>query len=114
MSLSTRHKQLNKMEHRLFCHITRNWRGVPLETHEIVVNLVSSTRTSEGLEVHCWLDETNYKTGRKVSQSQMGERKNSPQLFSWRLELRNTPTQVPKAVSYLRTRTNSRTGPYER
>ena len=41
----------NKIEHRLFCHITRNWRGVPLETHEVVVNLVSSTRTSEGLEV---------------------------------------------------------------
>ena len=43
----------NKIEHRLFCHITHNWRGVPLETHEIVVNLVSSTRTSEGLEVGC-------------------------------------------------------------
>jgi len=37
----------NKIEHRLFCHITRNWRGVPLETHEIVVNLIGSTRTRE-------------------------------------------------------------------
>ena len=36
----------NQIEHRLFCHITRNWRGVPLESHEVVVNLVSSTRTS--------------------------------------------------------------------
>ena len=56
----------NKIEHRLFCHITRNWRGVPLVTHEVVVNLVSSTRTNAGLEVHCWLDEKAYPKGRKV------------------------------------------------
>jgi transposase len=60
----------NKIEHRLFCHITRNWRGVPLETHEVVVNLVSSTRTNEGLEVHCQLDERNYPKGQKVSDEQ--------------------------------------------
>jgi transposase len=57
----------NKIEHRLFCHITRNWRGVPLATYEVVVNLVSSTRTKEGLEVHCWLDEKAYPKGRKIS-----------------------------------------------
>jgi len=57
----------NKIEHRLFCHITRNWRGVPLETHEIVVNLISSTRTNKGLEVHCRLDENMYEKGRKVT-----------------------------------------------
>ena len=61
----------NKIEHRLFCHITHNWRGVPLETHEIVVNLVSSTRTSEGLEVHCWIDDSTYETGRKVTDEEM-------------------------------------------
>jgi transposase len=61
----------NKIEHRLFCHITRNWRGVPLETHQIVVNLVSSTRTNEGLEVHCWLDTNDYHTGRKVTDKEM-------------------------------------------
>ena len=53
----------NKIEHRLFCHITRNWQGVPLETHEIVVNLIGSTRTTEGLEVHAWLDEREYPKG---------------------------------------------------
>ena len=57
----------NKIEHRLFCHVTRNWRGVPLETHEIVVNLVSSTKTSAGLEVHCQLDSSNYTKGRKIT-----------------------------------------------
>ncbi len=61
----------NKIEHRLFCHITRNWRGVPLESHQVVVNLVSSTRTNEGLEVHCWLDAGEYKTGRKVTDAEM-------------------------------------------
>ena len=61
----------NKIEHRLFCHITRNWRGVPLETHQVVVNLVSSTRTGEGLEVHCWLDSNTYQTERKVTYAQM-------------------------------------------
>lgn len=61
----------NKIEHRLFCHITRNWRGVPLESHRIVVNLVSSTRTNKGLEVHCWLDHGNYQTGRKVTKQEM-------------------------------------------
>ncbi len=60
----------NKIEHRLFCHITRNWRGIPLESHEIVVNLVSSTRTNTGLEVHCWLDEGTYKKGRKVTKNE--------------------------------------------
>ncbi len=61
----------NKVEHRLFCHITRNWRGVPLETHEVVVNLINATRTDEGLEVPCWLDNDNYHTGRKVTDAEM-------------------------------------------
>jgi transposase len=60
----------NKIEHRLFCHITRNWRGVPLVTHEVVVNLVSSTRTNTGLEVHWWLDATAYPKGRRVSKQE--------------------------------------------
>ena len=63
----------NKIEHRLFCHITRNWRGIPLETHEIVVNLIGSTRTKEGLEVHAWLDERDYPKGTKVSDTELDE-----------------------------------------
>lgn len=47
----------NKIEPRLFCHITRNWRGIPLETLEVVVTLIGATLTQEGLEVHAWLDE---------------------------------------------------------
>jgi hypothetical protein len=63
----------NKIEHRLFCHITRNWQGVPLETHQIVVNLIGSTRTEQGLEVHAWLDERQYLKGRKVTDAEFEE-----------------------------------------
>jgi len=63
----------NKIEHRLFCHITRNWQGVPLETMEIVVNLIGSTRTKEGLEVHVWLDEKHYPKAKTVSDTQLSE-----------------------------------------
>lgn len=61
----------NKIEHRLFCHITRNWRGIPLESLEIVVNLIGSTRTKEGLEVHAWLDEREYQKSRKITDEQL-------------------------------------------
>lgn len=63
----------NKIEHRLFCHITRNWQGIPLETHEIVVNLIGATRTTQGLEVHAWLDEGEYPKGRKVADAEFAE-----------------------------------------
>jgi hypothetical protein len=61
----------NKIEHRLFCHITRNWQGVPLETLEIVVQSIGATTTETGLEVHAWLDESTYQKGRKVSDDEL-------------------------------------------
>jgi len=61
----------NRIEHRLFCHITRNWQGVPLETREIVVSSIGNTRTKTGLEVHAWLDENIYETGIKVTDQQL-------------------------------------------
>ena len=63
----------NKIEHRLFCHITRNWQGIPLETHELVVSLIGSTKTEEGLEVHAWLDEQEYEKSRKVSDDMLAD-----------------------------------------
>ena len=79
----------NKIEHRLFCHITRNWRGIPLETHQVVVNLVSSTKTNKGLEVHCWLDEGDYKIGRKVTEEEMRSVRLKRNLFhgDWNYEI---------------------------
>jgi transposase len=57
----------NKIEHRLFCHVTRNWRGQPLESYELVVNLIGSTTTESGLKVHARLDGNKYAKGRKVT-----------------------------------------------
>ncbi len=63
----------NKIEHRVFCHITRNWRGTPLETLEIVVESIGATTTETGLEVHAWIDEGAYEKGRKVSDEELAE-----------------------------------------
>jgi hypothetical protein len=63
----------NKIEHRLFCHITRNWQGVPLETLEVVVESIANTTTAKGLEVHAWVDEKTYEKGRKVSDAELAE-----------------------------------------
>jgi len=57
----------NKIEHRVFCHITRTWRGQPLQSYEMVVSLIGSTHTTTGLEVHATLDEADYKKGIKIS-----------------------------------------------
>jgi hypothetical protein len=79
----------NKIEHRVFCHITRNWRGVPLETLEIVVQLIGSTRTETGLEVHCWLDTDQYDKGRKVTDTEMQDVIIKPNTFhgEWNYEI---------------------------
>ncbi|MFO0968628.1 MAG: ISAzo13 family transposase [Gemmataceae bacterium] len=63
----------NKIEHRVFCHITRNWQGVPLETLEVVVESIGATTTETGLEVHAWLDESTYDKGRKVSDEELAD-----------------------------------------
>ena len=63
----------NKIEHRLFCHITRNWQGIPLEALEIVVNLIGSTGTKEGLEVHAWLDGSKHEKWCKISDAEFTE-----------------------------------------
>ncbi len=61
----------NKIEHRLFSFITQNWRGKPLYSHHVIVNLISATKTRAGLEVHCRLDKTPYPKGRRVSDKDM-------------------------------------------
>ena len=56
----------NKIEHRMFCHISQNWRGRPLTSREVVVNLISQTTTGQGLEIKAILDENCYPTGATV------------------------------------------------
>ena len=61
----------NKIEHRMFCHITENWRGRPLVSREVVVNLIGHTTTQSGLAIRSELDENSYPTGQPVTAEQM-------------------------------------------
>jgi len=61
----------NKIEHRLFSHITMNWQGKPLESYEAIVNLIGATKTRKGLKVEAVLDKNLYEKGIKVSDEQL-------------------------------------------
>ena len=61
----------NKIEHRLFSQVSRNWRGRPLESYEVIVNLIASTKTQTGLRVRAKLDKRTYADGVKVPDRQM-------------------------------------------
>jgi transposase len=71
----------NKIEHRVFCHITRTWRGEPLQSYQMVVDLIGSTRTTNGLEVHATLDEADYKKGIKITDAEYQSIKLTPCKF---------------------------------
>ena len=55
----------------MFCHITRNWRGRPLTSHEVVIKLIGSTATKEGLKIGVSLDDNTYPKGIRVTDSEM-------------------------------------------
>ena len=61
----------NKIEHRMFCHITENWRGRPLRSRATVVNLIGSTRTTTGLHIEAELDSNSYLIGIEVSDEEL-------------------------------------------
>ena len=61
----------NKIEHRLFSHISMNWRGRPLTSHEVVVNTIAATTTRTGLTVTAELDTGSYPKGIKITDEQM-------------------------------------------
>jgi hypothetical protein len=61
----------NRIEHRLFSHISMNWRGRPLVSHEVVVDLIGATTTRNGLKVRAELDRGSYPTGVKVSDTEL-------------------------------------------
>ena len=63
----------NKIEHRLFSYITLNWRGKPLTSYEVIVNLIAATTTSKGLKVKCMLDENEYPKGIKIKKEEVEE-----------------------------------------
>ena len=71
----------NKIEHRLFCFITKNWRGRPLTTYEVIVNLIASTTTKAGLAVRAALDPRRYETGIAVSDEELAHLRITPARF---------------------------------
>ncbi len=84
----------NKIEHRLFCHITENWRGKALTTFETIVDLIGHTRTAAGLRVKAKLNKRKYPTGVVVTKAQMSALALTTDTFrgEWNYELRPRST----------------------
>ena len=72
-ALQARLSKWNKIEHRMFCHITANWRGRPLSSLEVAVNLIGSTTTKKGLSIQAGLDLSAYEKGIRVSKEEMSK-----------------------------------------
>ncbi len=71
----------NKIEHRMFCHITRNWRGRPLTSYAAIVQLIGQTTTTTGLTIRAELDENRYPTKEQVTAEQMAQVNLRPEEF---------------------------------
>lgn len=72
----------NKIEHRLFSFITQNWRGKPLCSHQVIVDLISATTTRAGLKVYSSIDENDYPSGIRISDTQLAEVNLEPDSWS--------------------------------
>jgi hypothetical protein len=85
----------NKIEHRLFCHITQNWRGKPLRSFETVVDTIGNTRTASGLRVKAKLDKRKYPKGVVVTKAEMDALSLHEHEFhgEWNYELRPRTTR---------------------
>lgn len=90
----------NKIEHRLFSHISMNWRGQPLVSHEVIVNLIGHTRTRTGLTVRADLDRNIYPLGIKVTDEQMASVHIDRDEFhgEWNYTIRPTPTECVPVI----------------
>lgn len=98
MTIHVRHfppgtSKWNKIEHRMFCHITENWRGRPLMSRMAIVNLISNTKTAQGLSIKAALDKATYETGRKISDAEMKTLSVVPAAFhgEWNYRIRPSP-----------------------
>ena len=79
----------NKIEHRMFSFISKNWRGKPLVSLEVIVSLIANTTTAAGLVIKCAVDENNYETGIKVTDEELSGLKLVPDIFhgEWNYKL---------------------------
>jgi hypothetical protein len=80
----------NKIEHRLFSFISQNWRGKPLTSHEVIVQLIAATTNRKGLAVHAEIDSDTYPPGTKVTKQEMAQLRLDPAAFhgEWNYTIR--------------------------
>ena len=88
----------NRIEHRLFSYISQNWRGKPLITYQVIVELIAATTTAKGLTVRSALDENTYEKGRTVSDADMASLNITPDAFhgEWNYTIRPRVRRRPK------------------
>ncbi len=86
----------NKIEHRMFCHITQNWRGRPLVSHDVIINLIANTATAKGLRIKAELDPRAYPLGIKVSDEELAAVKIQPASFHGEWNYRILPKHRKK------------------
>ena len=86
----------NKIEHRMFSHITQNWRGRPLVSHEVIVNLIANTTTQAGLTIQAELDRGQYPTGIKITKAELASLNLRPDKFhgDWNYKVLPTRTKT--------------------
>src|SRR5882762_121699 len=80
----------NKIEHRMFCHITQNWRGKALVSHEVIVELIASTTTKKGLRIKAERDEGRYEKGKVPTEKELASLRLFPEDFhgEWNYSIR--------------------------
>ncbi len=79
----------NKIEHRMFCHITQNWRAMPLVSLLVAIELIANTTTKTGLKIRCELDPNAYPKGIKISDEQMAALNIKREFLPSRMELQH-------------------------
>ena len=86
----------NKIEHRLFCHISQNWRGRPLISYQVIINSIAATKTNSGLKVFARLDERDYPKKVQVSDDQLAAVNHTPDPFhpEWNYAISPSPNPV--------------------
>jgi hypothetical protein len=90
----------NKIEHRMFCHITQNWRGRPLVSHDVIINLIANTATTQGLQIQAELDTASYPTGIKVTDEELAAVKLKASKFHGEWNYRILPSSKKKQSTY--------------
>ena len=91
----------NKIEHRMFCHITQNWRGRPLVSHEVIIHLIANTVTKQGLKIRAELDARHYPAGIKVTDEELAQVNLKPHRFHGDWNYAIQPTKRKKVTTLI-------------